>query len=268
MVLPLVNCRLGPSFFWEAQFLRKPGDTAANMKLSSSNDTVCARYHISNMVSMSVCADDSGQDGVALHWSSSDTVVWCGNPNPLFLAPLLSVAPAAVNKRHLIQPLNAPPGAHAGSPPEIKRTNTLVLIMCGTHRRSERGRHSGRKGPGSEPAANVVAHLHLPFFLAVSNAAEERLLRSSTGGKTIPLGFALPVSSQQRQKQRKKIKGGKKIIILGMRCLGLDQSANQSPSLRLLKHSLLKFQPDCTFMEMPHHQWLHSLLSSGLLVSL
>lgn len=126
----------------------------------------------------------------------------------------------------------------------------------------------GWKGPDSESTANVVAHLHLPFFLAVSNAVEERLLRSSTGGKTIPLGFALPVSSQQRQKQRKKLRGGKKIIILWMRCLGLDQSANQSPSLRLLKHSLLKFQPDCTFMEIPCHQWLHSLLSPGLLVSL
>lgn len=53
-----------------------------------------------------------------------------------------------------------------------------------------------------------------------------------------------------------------------MRCLGLDQSVNQRPSLRLLKHSLLKFQPDCTFMEISCHQWLHSLLSPGLLVSL
>lgn len=58
------------------------------------------------------------------------------------------------------------------------------------------------KRPNSEPTTNVVAHLHLPFFLAMSNAAEERLLRSSTGGKTIPLGFALPVSSQQRQQHR------------------------------------------------------------------
>lgn len=70
----------------------------------------------------------------------------------------------------------------------------------------------GWKGPDSAPTANVVAHLHLPFFLAVSNAAEERLLRSSTWGKTIPLGFALPVSSQQRQKQRKKLRGGKKSL--------------------------------------------------------
>lgn len=52
-----------------------------------------------------------------------------------------------------------------------------------------------------------------------------------------------------------------------MRCLGFDQSVIQSPSLRLLKHSLLKFQPDCTFMEISCHQWLHSLLSPGLLVS-
>lgn len=53
-----------------------------------------------------------------------------------------------------------------------------------------------------------------------------------------------------------------------MRCLEFDQSANQSPSLRLLKHSLLKFQPDCTFMEISYYQWLHSLLSSGPLGSL
>lgn len=53
-----------------------------------------------------------------------------------------------------------------------------------------------------------------------------------------------------------------------MRRLGLDQSVNQRPSLRLLKHSLLKFQPDCTFMEISCHQWLHSLLSPGLPVSL
>lgn len=53
-----------------------------------------------------------------------------------------------------------------------------------------------------------------------------------------------------------------------MRCLGFDQSVNQSPTLRLLKHSLLKFQPDCTFMEISCHQWLHSLLSLGPLVSL
>lgn len=70
--------------------------------------------------------------------------------------------------------------------------------------------HSDGEGPDSEPTANVVAHLHLPFFLDASNAVEERLLRSSTGGKTIPLGFALPVSSQQRQKQReKKLRGEK-----------------------------------------------------------
>lgn len=54
--------------------------------------------------------------------------------------------------------------------------------------------------------SNNVAYLHLPFFLAMSNPAEERHLCSSTGGKTIPLGFALPVSSQMRQKKR-KIKG-------------------------------------------------------------
>lgn len=116
---------------------------------------------------------------------------------------------------------------------------------------------------------NNTAYLHLPFFLAMSNPAEERLWCSTTGGRTIPLGFALPVSSQMRQKQR-KIKGEEeeKIIILRMRCLGFDQSVNQSPSLRLLKHSLLKFQPDCTFMEISCHQWLHSLLSSGPLVSL
>lgn len=117
------------------------------------------------------------------------------------------------------------------------------------------------------PTFNNVAHLHLPFFLAMSDPAEERLMCATTGGRTIPLGFALPVSSQMRQKQR-KIKGEKKIIILRMRCLEFDQSANQSPSLRLLKHSLLKFQPDCTFMEISHHQWLHSLLSSGPLGSL
>lgn len=127
--------------------------------------------------------------------------------NPFF-SPLLSVTPAAINKRHLIQPFNAPQCAR-GQTPRKKRTNTFLLIMCGTRCRSERGMHSVGKGPDSEPTANVVAHLHLPFFLAVSNAAEERLLRSSTGGKTIPLGFALPVSSQQRQKQRKKLRGEK-----------------------------------------------------------
>lgn len=113
---------------------------------------------------------------------------------------------------------------------------------------------------------NPVAYPHLPFFLAVSNPAEERLRSWSTGGKTIPVGFALPVRSQRRQTQR-EIKGVK-IIILWMRCLRLDQSVNQRPSLRLLKHSLLKFQPDCTFMEMSCHQWLHSLLSPGLPASL
>lgn len=62
--------------------------------------------------------------------------------------------------------------------------------------------------------------LHLTFFLAMSNSAEERRLCWSTGGKTIPLGFALPVSSQMRQKQR-KIKGGKKSLFSEWDVLGL-----------------------------------------------
>lgn len=65
----------------------------------------------------------------------------------------------------------------------------------------------------AEQAINPVADPHLPFFLAMSNPAEERLPSWSTGGKTIPVGFALPVRSQKRQKQR-EIKGGKKKIII------------------------------------------------------
>lgn len=145
-----------------------------------------------------------------LHSSSSDTVVWCGNPKPLFL---YRCCPSRLppSTKDIWFSLSTHPCAR-GQTPRKKRTNTFLLIMCGTHRRSERGTHSVGKGPDSEPTTNVVVHLHLPFFLAVSNAAEERLLRSSTGGKTIPLGFALPVSSQQRQKQRKKIKGVKKSL--------------------------------------------------------
>lgn len=53
------------------------------------------------------------------------------------------------------------------------------------------------------PNFNNVANLPLPLFLAMSDPVEERLMCSTTGGRTIPLGFALPVSSQMRQKQIK-----------------------------------------------------------------